>query len=80
MNYSVYVLYSASSCKHYTGSTSDLEKRFISHNELGHGWTANYRPWKLIYQKTFDMKTKALEFEKWLKTGAGRDFIKTLPH
>jgi putative endonuclease len=52
----------------------------ISHNELGVGWTAKYRPWKLIFTKEFEIKSEAMQFEKWLKSGVGRDFIKTLKH
>lgn len=44
MNYTVYVLYSEAFDKHYTGYTSDLEQRLISHNEFGNEWTARYRP------------------------------------
>ena len=52
----------------------------LSHNYLGKDWTAKYRPWKLIFTKEFELKIDAMKFEKWLKTGAGRDFIKVLPH
>jgi putative endonuclease len=78
MTYTVYVLYSEKYSKHYTGFTSDLEKRVLSHNDLGSGWTAKFRPWKLIYTKEFKSKQEAMKYEKWLKTGAGRDFIKTI--
>jgi putative endonuclease len=64
----------------YKGYTSNLEQRLISHNLLGKDWTAKYRPWKLIFTKQFELKADAMKFEKWLKTGVGRDFIKTLPH
>jgi hypothetical protein len=30
--------------------------------------------------KEFASKANAMSYEKWLKTGAGRDFIKTIPH
>ena len=52
----------------------------MSHNELGKDWTAKYRPWRLIFSKVFESKEEALKYEKWLKTGTGRDYIKTLPH
>ncbi|TMI66094.1 MAG: GIY-YIG nuclease family protein [Bacteroidetes bacterium] len=78
--FSVYILYSELHNKHYTGFTSDLEQRLNSHNEFGKDWTSRYRPWKLIYKKEFENKNLAMVYEKWLKTGAGRDFIKTLPH
>ncbi|MFC0771765.1 GIY-YIG nuclease family protein [Terrimonas alba] len=80
MTYTVYILFTPQFNKHYTGFTSNLSERMKSHNELGHDWTAKYRPWKLIYIKEFETKADALAYEKWLKTGTGRDFIKTLPH
>ena len=80
MKYIVYILFSDKYSKHYTGFTSNLEMRLKSHNEFGHDWTSKYRPWKLIYSKEFDDKKAAIEHEKWLKSGVGRDFIKTLEH
>ena len=80
MIYTVYILYSDRCNKHYTGFTSDLESRLYSHNHAGKDWTAGYRPWRLIFSKQFDDKRKAMDYEKWLKTGAGRDFIRKLPH
>ena len=80
MPFTVYVLYSESYWKHYVGFTSDLKSRLISHNEKGHGWTSRYRPWKQIFIKEFNTKVEAMEYERWLKTGTGRDFIKSLPH
>ena len=80
MPFVVYVLYSVECQKHYTGFTSNLAERLLSHNQLGKDWTAKYRPWKLIFTKEFESKREALEYENFLKTGVGRDFIKTLSH
>jgi putative endonuclease len=80
MLFTVYILYSAEHQKHYTGFSSNLEQRLLSHNKLGQDWTSKYRPWVLIYSKDFNTKEEAMTHEKWLKTGVGRDFIKTLPH
>ena len=74
--YTVYVLYSDSFNKHYTGFTTNLENRLLSHNELGKEWTSKYRPWNLIYTKSFEEKKEALQYERWLKSGVGREFIK----
>ncbi|HLK27457.1 MAG TPA: GIY-YIG nuclease family protein, partial [Puia sp.] len=65
---------------HYTGFTSDLSTRLKSHIVFGKGWTARYRPWKLIFTKDFISKKEAIQYEKWLKTGAGRDFIHSVKH
>ncbi len=80
MIYTVYILFSEKYNKHYTGFTSNLSLRLKSHNEFGDDWTSKHRPWKLIYSKEFDSKKEAMNHEKFLKTGTGRDFIKTLPH
>lgn len=80
MSFIVYILFSENYNKHYTGFTSDINMRLQSHNEFGKDWTAGYRPWKLIFTKYFDTKQEAMAYEKWLKTGVGRDFIKTLLH
>jgi putative endonuclease len=80
MTYTVYILFSITHQKHYTGFTSNLEQRLLSHHHLGKDWTSKYRPWELIFEKKFESKSEAMQFEKWLKTGAGRDFIKQLPH
>lgn len=80
MPFTVYILFSVNHQKHYTGFTSNLEQRILSHNELGKGWTSTYRPWVVIFTKEFTDKAEAMTFEKWLKTGTGRDFVKTLPH
>ena len=80
MTFTVYILFSPKHDKHYTGFTSNLELRINSHNLFGKGWTAKFRPWKIIFVKEFDTKAEAMTFEKWLKSGQGRNFIKTIPH
>ena len=80
MQFTVYILHSEQFNKHSVGFTSNIELRVKSHNEFGKDWTARYRPWKLIYSKEFETKLGAMSQEKCLKSGVGRDFIKTLPH
>ncbi|MCH6236354.1 GIY-YIG nuclease family protein [Cognataquiflexum rubidum] len=76
--YTVYVLYSFSASRFYTGMTSDLITRFKFHNEKGiEGFTTQFRPWYCIYVEFFDDKSMALQRETELKSGKGRDWIKT---
>jgi putative endonuclease len=73
----VYVLYSESAGKKYTGYTTNLTARLSQHNEGFSGsFTKGKGPWKLIYSETYNNRTEAQQREKYLKTGAGRDFIK----
>jgi putative endonuclease len=75
--YTVYVLYSRKFDKIYIGSTSNLEQRFLSHNELSNkGWTKKFRPWEIIYKEEYDLKSDALKREKELKSFKGREFIR----
>ena len=77
--YVVYILRSISYGRTYVGFTSDLISRFNSHNKFAtKGYTIRYRPWEVIYVSFFTTKKEAMEYDKYLKTGKGRDFIKTL--
>jgi putative endonuclease len=79
MTYLVYILYSEKFEKHYAGFTSDLDTRLRSHNEFGNDWSKDIVHGSLFSERILD-KMQALSYEKWLKTGVGRDFIKKLPH
>jgi putative endonuclease len=77
MIYTVYVLYSKKYDKIYIGYTSDLIKRFYSHNELGiKGFTVKYRSWEVAYTEVFTDKNEAKRREKELKSSRGRAFIR----
>ena len=80
MTFTVYIMFSEKFKKHYVGFTSNIDLRFKSHNEFGKDWTSRYRPWRKIYAKEFQSKSEAMLYEKWLKSGVGRNFIKTLQH
>ncbi|HRB54117.1 MAG TPA: GIY-YIG nuclease family protein, partial [Bacteroidia bacterium] len=76
--FTVYVIYSQSHNVFYKGMTEDLERRLFQHNNglLGN-YTKNKAPWRLVYSETFLSKSDALKREKYFKTGAGRDFLKS---
>lgn len=75
MNYTVYILECAD--KHpYVGCTSDIQERIARHNKGYVPATAGRLPVKIVTQILFSDKYKAFEFEKYLKSGSGRAFIK----
>lgn len=75
--YYVYILESETeSTKHYVGYTTDLKKRIIKHNNGEVTHTSKYIPWKIKSAIAFTDKTKALKFEKYLKSHSGRAFAK----
>ncbi|MCK4311548.1 MAG: GIY-YIG nuclease family protein [Candidatus Cloacimonetes bacterium] len=61
---------------YYTGNTSDITKRLSKHNEGGCPHTAKFRPWHIKNYFAFNSKEKALKFEKYLKSGSGREFAR----
>lgn len=71
----VYLIRSISHPNHtYIGLTADLKVRLGKHNEGGSPSTSKYKPWKLQAYIAFQNRTKAAEFEAYLKTGSGRAF------
>ena len=71
----VYLLQSESDpAQRYIGYTADLKQRVIDHNTGKSRHTAKYKPWKLISYHAFADKSKAQEFEHYLKTGSGQAF------
>ncbi|MBN7810834.1 GIY-YIG nuclease family protein [Algoriphagus sp. H41] len=74
----VYILFSPSSGKTYTGMTSDLITRFHFHNSKStKGFTTRFRPWTVVHVEFFGEKADALRREKYLKTGTGREWVKS---
>ncbi len=58
----------------YVGLTSNVEKRLLAHNTGQSTHTSKYRPWELLAFIAFADETKAVSFEKYLKSGSGRAF------
>ncbi|OGM20805.1 excinuclease ABC subunit C [Candidatus Woesebacteria bacterium RIFCSPHIGHO2_01_FULL_38_9] len=71
--YYVYILRLANSAL-YIGFTTDLKNRIANHNKGNTIHIKKNRPVKLIYYSAFSDKRKALNFEKYLKSGSGIAF------
>jgi putative endonuclease len=72
----VYILKSLKDDKLYTGFTDNIKKRLLKHN-LGKVFsTKSRRPLRIIYLEMCLDKKDAQNREKYLKTGAGKIFIK----
>jgi predicted GIY-YIG superfamily endonuclease len=73
----VYILVSeAESSIHYAGVTQDLFARLREHNRGGCSHTAKHKPWKIETAIAFTSAKKARAFEKYLKSGSGREFAR----
>ncbi len=73
----VYILGSESAHgQTYVGVTSDLKRRLAEHQTPKSGHTRKYAPWRCLVALRFAQDSKADDFEKHLKTGSGRAFLK----
>ena len=73
----VYIIKSTSrSDTYYVGVTSDVKNRLDAHNAGLSRHTNQYRPWKTLVVIEFDEEAPALAFERYLKTGSGREFAR----
>lgn len=65
-------------CKdgYYIGCTDDLKDRIDRHKNGYVTATVNRLPLKLDFYFAIEDKYKAFEFEKYLKSGSGRAFLK----
>ena len=73
----VYILQSLNNPEHfYTGLTGDLKRRLTEHNLGNSIHTNKYTPWKIKNYFAFETEEKAREFELYLKSQSGREFVK----
>jgi putative endonuclease len=73
----VYVLRSESDSGFYIGFSTNLRAR-LRHHQDGESFATFHRgPWKLIYYEAYTEREDAEGREKFLKSGAGRRFLRT---
>lgn len=72
--YFVYILKSVNFERLYIGTTNDLTSRLKDHNSGKSIHTKKFKPWQIICYFAFSDEKKAIDFEKYLKTGSGRAF------
>jgi putative endonuclease len=74
----VYALKSEAKNYVYVGLTDDVERRTSQHNAGYEKTTRPYRPFRLIFVESFPTRGLARQKEKYLKSGIGKEFLKSL--
>ena len=72
----VYVLRSESHSGFYIGYSTDLKRRLSEHTRGASLATKSRGPWKLVYYEAYTEREDAEGREKFLKSGAGRRFLR----
>ncbi len=62
--------------RRYIGMTSNLAARLAAHNSGKVSHTSKFKPWIIETAVAFREKTKASAFERYLKSGSGREFAR----
>ena len=77
----VYILINDITGKRYIGHTSDLDRRLREHNDKTIGRNRYTRKqkgtWRIIYKEEHTSKSSAMKREIFLKSGQGREWIKS---
>ena len=76
--YFVYAISSLTRTYIYVGLTHDLNQRIFQHNSGSNRTTRPYLPFELIWVETFPSRPVARVREKYLKSGVGKAFLKSL--
>ena len=74
--FTVYIITSFDKDFTYVGMTNNLERRFRDHNAGYNKSTKFYAPFKLIYEEHYQDRKSARKREKYLKSHAGKIFLK----
>jgi len=77
----IYILFSESADKYYTGYSQFPNKRLLKHNrqENFNTFTRKFRPWKLVALfEVSDDKANVIAVERFIKRQKSRRFIETL--
>ena len=76
--FQVYVLPSESTHRVYVGYTSDLTQRLGQHNHGVTKSTKNRGPWALVHGEIYGTRSEAMQRERFLKSGQGREELKRI--
>jgi putative endonuclease len=58
--------------------SSDIERRISDHNNGYNKTTKPYRPFRVILVEEYETRDLARKREKYLKSGVGKEYLKTL--
>jgi putative endonuclease len=62
----------------YVGLTDNVDRRVSQHNAGYEKTTKPYKPFKLILVESFQTRMEARIREKYLKSGVGKEYLKSL--
>ena len=77
MDYTVYILRSEKTGKHYYGHSQDVQARLNAHNRGKVRSTKGHKPWEVVYTESFETRSEAYKREMFYKSIDGYNFLKS---
>ena len=74
----VYAIKSLNKNYIYVGMTDNIEKRLLQHNSGENKSTKAYNPFIFIHSENCSTRPEARLKEKYLKSGVGKEYLKTV--
>jgi len=68
----LYILESEVNGRYYVGTSSDPDRRLRHHNTTTRGFTARYRPWRLVFRQPFPSCADAEAADQQVKAWKSR--------
>jgi putative endonuclease len=75
MSYFVYIVFSQSCGKYYTGHTQDLDNRLREHNDGEGNFTSKCLPWMIIWSSMAPSRGEAMKLENKIKKRGAKRFL-----
>ena len=75
MCYFVYIIFSRSCDKFYTGHTQDLVNRITEHNNGEGNFTSRCFPWNLVWSTSVPSRGEAMALENKIKKRGAKRFL-----
>jgi putative endonuclease len=76
--FTVYILYSERTQKHYTGQTQDFANRLMEHNSGETKSISGGIPWVLVWKLQVDTRSEAVRLEKKIKMYGAKRFLEII--
>ena len=78
MKFTVYILFSESTLKYYSGHTQDLVNRLTEHNSGETISIKNGIPWRVMWTSELSSRAEAMKLEMKIKKRGAKRFIQDL--
>ena len=76
--YTVYILYSRSLEKHYTGQTNDFVDRLTRHNSGEGKYSKIGVPWELIWKTEVSTRSEAVKKDSQIKKQGAKRYLERI--